>query len=305
VRIRTIKPEFFLHEALFEAERAHKLPLRIAFAGLWCAADREGRFKWEPRRLGVQILPYDGADFSRVLDALTTRGFILKYASGTGEFGVIPSFKGHQVINNRERESELPEPTEPVVNQDIDACPTRAPRDDDGNADTKSGKEGKGREQGREQGRDMSGTPDVAPLPAKVKRFEEEKPILQLLVELTGRGFRETDSNLGLISSRMAEKGVSAEGMKLMVQRQVAMWKTDPMMSEFLRPETLFGKQKFDGYYAARELPINHDSNHAGPRGQRPAQPHRNDTISGSDEFRRQWALQPDESPGECPHPLE
>jgi len=92
MRIRTIKPEFFLHEGLFEAERATKLPLRLAFAGLWCAADREGRFKWEPRRLGVQILPYDNADFARVLDALATRGFIRKYALGTAEYGVIPSF---------------------------------------------------------------------------------------------------------------------------------------------------------------------------------------------------------------------
>ena len=146
MRIRTIKPEFFLHEGLFEAERASKLPLRLAFAGLWCAADREGRFKWEPRRLGVQVLPYDDVEFSRVLDALTTRGFIQKYASGTGEFGVIPSFKAHQVINNRERESELPTPPECVVNQPFDACGTRGPRDDDGNDDAKSGREGKGRE---------------------------------------------------------------------------------------------------------------------------------------------------------------
>ncbi len=82
MRIRTIKPEFFHHEGLFEAEMETKLPLRVAFAGLWCIADREGRFKWEPRRIGVQVLPYDGVDFSRVLDALTTRGFVLKYRVG-------------------------------------------------------------------------------------------------------------------------------------------------------------------------------------------------------------------------------
>lgn len=148
MRIRTIKPEFFLHEGLFEAESALKLPLRLAFAGLWCAADREGRFKWEPRRLGVQILPYDAVDFSRVLDALASRGFIRKYASGTDVFGVIPSFTAHQVINNRERESELPEPPAIEQNQGLDACGTRELRDDDENTDTKSGREGKGREQG-------------------------------------------------------------------------------------------------------------------------------------------------------------
>ena len=50
MRIRTVKPEFFTHEGLFDAEKATKLPLRVAFVGLWCAADREGRFRWEPRR---------------------------------------------------------------------------------------------------------------------------------------------------------------------------------------------------------------------------------------------------------------
>jgi hypothetical protein len=142
MRIRTIKPEFFIHEGLFEAEKESKLPLRLAFIGLWCAADREGRFKWEPRRLGVQIMPYDHIDFSRVLDALTTRGFIQRYASESRDFGCIPSFARHQVINNRERESELPEP--PPL-KDSDACGTREPRVDH------AGKaEGKGREQGKE-----------------------------------------------------------------------------------------------------------------------------------------------------------
>ena len=142
MRIRTVKPEFFVHEGLFEAESETKLPLRLAFIGLWCAADREGRFKWEPRRLGVQIMPYDQIDFSRVLDALTTRGFVRRYTSDSCEFGCIPTFARHQVINNREKESELPEP--PLL-KDSDACPTRAPRVDD------AGKaEGKGREQGKE-----------------------------------------------------------------------------------------------------------------------------------------------------------
>lgn len=111
-RIRSIKPEFFRHEALYEAERESGLPLRLAFAGLWTAADREGRFRWAPRALKLDCLPYDEVDFSRVLDALTTRGFLVKYAVNGVEYGVIPSFTTHQVINNRESPSNLPEPNE-------------------------------------------------------------------------------------------------------------------------------------------------------------------------------------------------
>lgn len=107
-RIRTIKPEFFLHDELFELEQETGLPVRLAFIGLWTQCDREGRFKWRPLRLKAAILPYDDVDMSRVLHALNTRGFLVKYTNGTGEYGVIPSFKNHQVINNKESKSELP-----------------------------------------------------------------------------------------------------------------------------------------------------------------------------------------------------
>ena len=111
-RIRTIKPDFFRHADLYEAERESGLPLRLAFAGLWTAADREGRFRWSPRQLKLDCLPYDDVDFSRVLDALMTRGFVVKYVIDGKEYGFIPSWHSHQVINNRETPSSIPEPNE-------------------------------------------------------------------------------------------------------------------------------------------------------------------------------------------------
>lgn len=151
MRIRTIKPEFFNHEAIFELEKSTKLPLRLAYIGLWCAADREGRFKWEPRRLGVQIMPYDGVDFSRVLDALATRAFVVQYRVNDVCFGLIPSFIHHQVINNRESASVLPEPPEDLLkslaNRRVnDASSTREPRDDHAGSGEGKGREGKGKE---------------------------------------------------------------------------------------------------------------------------------------------------------------
>jgi uncharacterized protein (UPF0335 family) len=99
-------------QADVDAERETGLPLRIAFAGLWTAADRAGRFRWAPRQLKLDCLPYDECDFSRVLDALTTRGFIVRYATEGKEYGHIPSWDQHQVINNREKPSDLPAPNE-------------------------------------------------------------------------------------------------------------------------------------------------------------------------------------------------
>lgn len=109
-RIRTIKPEFFKHYDLYRAERESRLPLRLAFASLFTVADREGRFKWRPEELKAYCLPYDQIDFSRVLDALSTRGFIERYECAGEAYGWIPTFSKHQVINNRENHSDLPDP---------------------------------------------------------------------------------------------------------------------------------------------------------------------------------------------------
>jgi len=142
-RIRTIKPEFFRSHKLYEAEQESGLPLRLAFAGLWTAADREGRFPWKPEELKLDAMPFDQVDFSRVLHALTTRHYIVHYASDSREYGWIPSWNKHQVINNREQPSKIPGF---VAGQEvIDACPTRAPRDTD--LHKGKGKEGKGREE--------------------------------------------------------------------------------------------------------------------------------------------------------------
>jgi hypothetical protein len=107
-RIRSVKPELFRHEALFEAERESQLPLRIAFVGLFTCCDREGRFRWRPRQLKLDAAPYDDIDFSRVLDALAEHGFILKYEVAGQFYGCIPSWRKHQCINNKEMPSQLP-----------------------------------------------------------------------------------------------------------------------------------------------------------------------------------------------------
>ena len=107
-RIRTVKPELFSHEELYDLELETGLPIRLAFIGLFTVCDRAGRFKWRPRTLKVNVLPYDDCDFSRVLDALATRGFVVEYESQTGEkLGCIPTWDKHQSINNRETHSQL------------------------------------------------------------------------------------------------------------------------------------------------------------------------------------------------------
>lgn len=109
-RIRSIKPEFFAHEELFDLEASCGLPVRLAFAGLWTVADREGRFKWRPRTIKKDVLPYDDVDFAAVLNALEGAGFVRRYEVDGEEYGLIPAFHKHQHINTREAQSTIPAP---------------------------------------------------------------------------------------------------------------------------------------------------------------------------------------------------
>lgn len=109
--------------------------------------------------------------------------------------------------------------------------------------------------------------------PKMKKAYERElayhkdaRSVLFYLREATGRLFHENDANLAIITARLRESDGSFDDFKLMVDRQCQRWKgTD--QEEYLRPETLFGKRKFDGYYAARKLPIH--ANNGTANGQR------------------------------------
>lgn len=141
-RIRTIKPEFYRHHDLFSAEKESGLPLRLAFSGLWLCADKEGRFKWNPNQLKLDVLPYDELDFEKVLNALEKNDFLKKYEVEKKFYGVIPSFKEHQRITGSEAtyESKIPSPPMSYENGNI----LETPKNNTGiNKDDRKGK-GKG-----------------------------------------------------------------------------------------------------------------------------------------------------------------
>jgi hypothetical protein len=109
-RIRSIKPEFFSDEDLYDLEERTGLPIRIAFAGLWGQCDREGRFDWKPRQLKVGACPHDALDFNKVLLTLQEAGFIGQYGE-SGEFGWVRNFARHQRIDkSKEPASSRPHP---------------------------------------------------------------------------------------------------------------------------------------------------------------------------------------------------
>lgn len=127
-RQRLVKPEFFQHEELHRAELVSALPLRVAYIGLWCQADRRGLFAWKPGRLKLNILPFDTVDFSSVLDALESAGFVRSYVVDGQRFGCIPAFAKHQSFHVRElADKTIPEPpSHDVAREQHGAGPVRA-----------------------------------------------------------------------------------------------------------------------------------------------------------------------------------
>lgn len=95
----------------------------------------------------------------------------------------------------------------------------------------------------------------------------ESRVALHWLNEKSGKRFRESESSLAPINARLKESGVDIAGVRKMISRQCELWK-GTRMQEYLRPETLFGKEKFNGYYAAKDLPVNHEDKKIQPHQQ-------------------------------------
>ena len=106
MRTRNIKPGFFKNEELAEIE-----PLgRLLFAGLWCMADREGRLCDRPKRIKVEILPYDDCDVDALLNQLASKGFIVRYKVNDEAYIQIVNFSKHQNPHKNEPQSSIPAP---------------------------------------------------------------------------------------------------------------------------------------------------------------------------------------------------
>lgn len=105
-RIRSIKPEFFLHEGLAEISPLH----RLLFVGLWTLADKHGRLEDRPRRIKASLLPWEECDVDALLEDLCDAGFIVRYERDSKDCISIPSFLKHQRPHPKESAYDLPAP---------------------------------------------------------------------------------------------------------------------------------------------------------------------------------------------------
>jgi uncharacterized phage protein (TIGR02220 family) len=114
--------------------------------------------------------------------------------------------------------------------------------------------EGKGIEQNGIEGKGKNFS-EVVASPRQIKFHSDARVLVHYLNQKTGSQFRESDASLTPIAARLSEPGVELEGCKTMIDRMCARWKGTEQ-AEYLRPTTLFAKEKFDSYYAAKDQPL-------------------------------------------------
>jgi hypothetical protein len=114
-RIRYLKPDFFKDEDLATLP----FEVRLFFAGLWVIADKAGRLEDRPKRLKIEIFPYEDIDIEKCLVQLakpkTSSGnpYILRYSIEGEHFIQILNWDKHQRPHHTEKESKIPPcPTE-------------------------------------------------------------------------------------------------------------------------------------------------------------------------------------------------
>lgn len=106
-RARNIKPSFFNNDELAELD-----PLaRLLFIGMWTIADFKGCFEYKPKRVKVQLLPYDDCDIESLAINLDKSGFISIYSVHDQLYIKVLNFDKHQNPHKNERDkgSEIPD----------------------------------------------------------------------------------------------------------------------------------------------------------------------------------------------------
>lgn len=109
-RARNIKPSFFNNDELAELE-----PLaRLLFIGMWTIADFKGCFEYKPKRVKVQLLPYDDCDIESLAINLDKSRFISIYSVQGQLYVKVLNFDKHQNPHKNERDkgSDIPDISE-------------------------------------------------------------------------------------------------------------------------------------------------------------------------------------------------
>lgn len=256
-RARNIKPGFFRNAQLVELA----FDRRLLFAGLWTLSDREGRLEDRPKQIKMEIFPADNVDVDKALNDLAGAELILRYAVGGKRYIQIVNFLKHQHPHYLEAPSTIPKPEIQVPMID-----TKTPDSGAVHEDVNLSRDlDKSRANPSDSlllipdslnpSNPLSGKPDDDP-PKKLNGsafYPDAQDVLAYLNKSTGKGFEfrtragELTASADMIVQRL-KQGYTREELREVVHAKCGQWLHDEDMNEYLRPETLFAKRKFEQY---------------------------------------------------------
>lgn len=105
-RSRNIKPGLWLNEELAEIS----IPARYLFPALWCLADKEGRLEYRPKKIKIEVYPYDEIDIIPLVAELHGKKFISVYENEGLFYVQINNFTKHQNPHPKEKSNGYPAP---------------------------------------------------------------------------------------------------------------------------------------------------------------------------------------------------
>lgn len=228
-------PNRILREGILTSERVNLLgwPAEVFYRRLHSVVDDFGRYYAKPELLRAACYPLQldkvgNSDIGKWLEATRKAALVRTYTVDGKEYLELLDFR-QQV---RAKDSKFPQPPSVCV-ADAQQPLANAHLDVDVSVVVSEGDV-------------MSGKPDAAPLNGRNYR-QEAKEVLDYLNRNAGRTFREVDANLDLIVARL-KSGVTALQAKEVIHAKCQQWAKDEKMAQYLRPETLFGKLKFEQY---------------------------------------------------------
>lgn len=107
MRNRCLKPDFFKSEKVATLSR----DARLLFAGLWTMSDSWGVLEDRPRRIRVEIFPYDDLVADQVVawvDEIVAAGMAVRYQAAGVPYLWMPGLRRHQVGSMPQEERKKP-----------------------------------------------------------------------------------------------------------------------------------------------------------------------------------------------------
>jgi uncharacterized phage protein (TIGR02220 family) len=255
-------PNRIIKESICTSDNIENLKLEeeVFFYRLLVNCDDYGRMDARPQILRAKCFPLrtdkvKPSDISKWLNALARENLIIMYRVDGGEYLQMVTWDRHQQI--RAKRSKFPEfdgDKDSLISDDINCNQMIAyvPVIQSNPIQSES----------------ESNTKDIVVLKPDHEPPKEKIPFNEIIDHLNtvcGTGFKaSTKETRAHIQARWKD-GFRLNDFKAVIDKKVAEWLTDPEMSPFLRPQTLFGT-KFESYLNQKQPPPRPPSNKP-PRG--------------------------------------